>query len=246
MQSFIYKFIYFKFVTRRISRDQTWIKMEVIMDIDKVVDNVVHEEISTNMLMSEENKKILQKDIESLASRRLYDEKTLKEECEAIQLDKRSPKEKHEAMFSEKLAKEKNEIIFNEKEILINRENKCDKINAVITLDTKKTENSINNDVSTDIQNIILTPKKNEETIVHKCHTTTNESISDSIETLQRSPDIRIELECDVSSDINIVRNKYADDQIIDQIVEVSIHNNSEVQVNNLSPQKQGEHIYIY
>lgn len=207
------------------------------MDIDKVVSNV-HEEISTSMLMSEENKKIPKTDIELLAHRMSYDEKTLKEECEAIQLDKRSLKEKHETMFSdEKLSKEENEIIFNEKEILINEENECDEINASITLDIKKTENAINNDVSPDIKNIIqMTPKKS-ETIIDQYYATISESISDSLETLQRSSDIRIELECDISSDLNIVRNKYADDQV----TEVSIHN-SKIQVNNPSPQKQGKH----
>ncbi|XP_071575342.1 uncharacterized protein [Temnothorax nylanderi] len=124
------------------------------MDID--ANKVVHEEMSMNMSTSEENKNILQEKIELLTSHQLmYGEGSLKEECEAKQLDEQSSKEKHEAMFcDEKLENERAVIIVNEKEIL-NRENKCDKLNVSIMLDTEETESTINSCViSTDIPNI--------------------------------------------------------------------------------------------
>ncbi|XP_071631931.1 uncharacterized protein [Temnothorax longispinosus] len=124
--------------------------------------------MSMNMSTSEENKNILQEKIELLTSHQLMcGEGSLKEECEAKQLDEQSSEEKHEAMFcDEKLENERAVIIVNEKEIL-NRENKCDKPNVSIMLDTEETESTINSCViSTDIPNISIqsTSEENDET----------------------------------------------------------------------------------
>ncbi|XP_024872594.1 H/ACA ribonucleoprotein complex non-core subunit NAF1 isoform X5 [Temnothorax curvispinosus] len=136
------------------------------MDID--ANKVVCEEMSMNMSTSEENKNILPEKIELLTSHQLMcGEGSLKEECEAKQLDEQSSEEKHEAMFcDEKLENERAVIIVNEKEIL-NRENKCDKPNVLIMLDTEETESTINSCViSTDIPNISTqsTSEENNET----------------------------------------------------------------------------------
>ncbi|TGZ52975.1 H/ACA ribonucleoprotein complex non-core subunit NAF1 [Temnothorax longispinosus] len=214
--------------------DQAWDKIKVI-DID--ANKVVHEEMSMNMSTSEENKNILQEKIELLTSHQLMcGEGSLKEECEAKQLDEQSSEEKHEAMFcDEKLENERAVIIVNEKEIL-NRENKCDKPNVSIMLDTEETESTINSCViSTDIPNISIqsTSEENDETNARKYHTTA-ENIPDIRQALQKSLEI---IECNMSNDTNIVQSKYLN-KVIDQVAEVSIRNN-EIQISNLSPQKQ-------
>ncbi|XP_077280172.1 uncharacterized protein LOC143907339 isoform X4 [Temnothorax americanus] len=145
--------------------DQAWDKIKV-MDID--ANKVVREEMSTNVSTSEENKNILSEKIELLTSHQLMcGEGSLKEERETKQLDEQSSEEKHEAVFcDEKLENERAVIIVNEKEIL-NRENKCDKPNVSIILDTEETESTINSCViSTDISNISTrsTTEENDET----------------------------------------------------------------------------------
>jgi len=160
----------------------------------------------------------------------VHDEKLLKEECETIQLDERSSKENHESRSSEK--SENETIIVTE--ILINSENKCDKLNPLIS-DANKMEIAFNScDVSANIQNIIQSTSKENE-ITHKCHTAVDENTSDiRQETLQRSVEI---IQCNVSNNTNIVQNKYANDHVIDQGTETSIN-----KIDNPLLHKQGRY----
>jgi len=161
----------------------------------------------------------------------------LKEECETIQLDERSFKESHESRSSEKL---ENEIIVVT-EVLTNSKNKCDELNPLIISNANKMEIAFNNcDVSANIQDITqLTSKENKMT--HKCHTVVDKNTSDiRQETLQRSVEI---IEYNVSNNTNIIQNKYANDNIINQGAEISIN-----KINNPLLHKQGKYkcILIY
>lgn len=203
------------------------------------MNKVVHEDITTNMSTSEENKKVLQKEIELLTSHHLvYDEKPLEEECQAMQLNERSSEEK--ATFSNK--KLENEIIINEKGILINEENKCDELNASIMLDTEKIEND-SCGIST-ISNITQSTSEvdDEEAPIWRCHAAAVENVCDiRQETLQKLPEI---IECSVSNDTNIVQSKCANDETNDQPTKVNFCNN-EIQINDPPSQKQGKHKHM-
>jgi len=203
-------------------------------DID--TNEVDNKEISTNTLTSEENKKVLQRGIELTSHQLVHDEKSLKEECETTRLDERSFKENRESRSSEKLEDET--IVVTE--ILTNSQNKCDELNPSMISNANKIEIAFNNcDVSANIQNITqLTSKENE---THKCHTAVDENTSDiRQETLQRSVEI---IECNISNNTNIVQNKYANDRVINQDVEISIN-----KIDNPSQHKQGRYkcILVY
>ncbi|XP_011694258.1 PREDICTED: H/ACA ribonucleoprotein complex non-core subunit NAF1 [Wasmannia auropunctata] len=220
------------------------VEMEVTIDVD--ANKVVDEEIPTNeiptMSTSKENTEVFQPGIELLTSQQLaHGENSLKEECEeTIQLDKRSFKEKDEAMFSEEKL-ENETIVVAEKGTLINRENECDMSHmsdTSITLDANKIENASNSyDVSADIQDIVQSmPKENDETSARKCYTAADENTSDArYEVLQRSPEI---MKCQVSNDTDIVQNRDINDQIIEQSVTVNLQTDDTI-VSNSSLQKQ-------
>ncbi|KYM95472.1 PREDICTED: H/ACA ribonucleoprotein complex non-core subunit NAF1 [Cyphomyrmex costatus] len=110
--------------------------METATNTDE--NKIVHKEILSNMLTSEEeNKKTFHEEIELLTSQQLmHHEKSSKEEAEVLQLDEQ-PSIEHKEIFSD----ENLEKI--DTKILINRE--CDKLDTTITLDANKTENAINN-----------------------------------------------------------------------------------------------------
>lgn len=195
------------------------------MDTNKIV----HEEISTNMSVSEKNEEMFQN-----------------EKYEAMQLERLS-EGRHEAAFSDvKLEDEGEVIIVHEKGIPIEGENKCNEPNTSITLDTKKTENTINSCVmSTDVSNINQSASEENDEAIAFDHIPTNENMPDIIqETLQSSLEV---VKCNMSNDINNVQKGYTNNEIIDQVTEVNICNNK-MQVNNLLAQKQGKYkcILIY
>jgi len=210
------------------------VKMEIATDIDE--NKIVHEEKLSNMSISEEeNKKIFHKEIELLTSQELvHDEKSSTEEVETLQLGKQSSKEHEEMISNEKLEKVVTEIL------QVNEENDCDKLNSMTTLDANKIENMINNcDVSADTQNITqFIPKENTHEHISIC-----ENVEPDVrqEILQKSPKI---IKSNISNDINIIQNKYTNQYVINQVTELSIHDNK-IQVNNPSLQKQtGTNIY--
>lgn len=216
--------------------------MEVTTDTD--ANKIVHREIPTNMSTLEENEETSFSQKELLTSHQLEcgEKEPLEKECEARQLNESLSEKENEAIFCEKLEDEKAVIIANENGILMDRENKSDKLDESVMSDVKEPDSARDSCViSTDVPNIQSTSKENDETTACK-YTAVGENESDIIqESLKESPKV---VECNMSNDTNTIQCECSNNEVIDQVAEVNICNN-EMQMNNPLLQKQGRHISL-